>query len=124
MRTQDIIRQDMQRHGMGEMAEKFLQGLAAGLKDKSLGILREGETVVVFQASDDNALEFHLYTFDQPLALARALKKFYDYAKNAGVEMLESKTDNLNIVKLAQSAGIPAQAYKLGPIYQVEIEVQ
>ena len=124
MRTQDIIRQDMQRHGMGDMAEKFLQGLAAGLKDKSLGILREGETVVVFQASDDNALEFHIYTFDSPLALSRALKKFYEYAKNAEVSLLESKTDNIDIVKLAQSVGIPAKAYKLGPVYQVEIEVQ
>jgi len=124
MRTQDIIRQDMQRHGMGDMAEKFLQGLAAGLKDKSLGILREGETVVVFQATDENALEFHIYTFDAPLALARALKKFYDYVKAAGVKFLESKTDNIDIVKLAQSAGIPVQAYKLGPVYQVEIEVQ
>jgi len=124
MKTQDIIRQDMQQHGIGNMAEKFLQGLAVGLQKKELGILRESETVVIFKSSGDHALEFHVYTADSPIALTRAFKKFYAYAKNGGVEFLESKTDNINIVKLAQSAGIPVKAYKLGSGYQVEIEVQ
>lgn len=124
MRTQDIIRQDMQKNGMGDIAEKFLRGLAVGLQNKSLGILREGETVVVFRASDENALEFDLYTVDAPLALAKALKKFYEYAKNAGVELLESNADNLEIAKLGKAAGIPMQMYKIGNTYKLEIEVQ
>jgi hypothetical protein len=124
MRTQDIIRQDMQKNGMGEIAEQFLRGLAVGLQNKALGILREGETVVIFRASDENVLEFDLYTVDAPLALARALKKFYEYAKNAGVKLLESNADNLEIAKLGKAAGIPMQMYKIGNTYKLEIEVQ
>ena len=124
MRTQDIIRQDMQKNGMGEIAEQFLRGLAVGLQNKALGILREGETVVIFRASDENALEFDLYTVDEPLALAKALKKFYEYAKNAGVKLLESNADNLEIAKLGKAAGIPMQMYKIGNTYKLEIEVQ
>ena len=124
MRTQDIIRQDMQKNGMGEIAEQFLRGLAVGLQNKALGILREGETVVIFRAADENVLEFDLYTVDAPLALARALKKFYEYAKNAGVKLLESNADNLEIAKLGKAAGIPMQMYKIGNTYKLEIEVQ
>ena len=86
--------------------------------------MRESETVIIFKYLDEESVEFHIFTVDQPMALANAMSKMYEAFRSSKIKYGESTTDNPAIIKLAQRVGIPIQAHKLGDRYQVEIEVQ
>lgn len=124
MQATDIIRQSMEKEGLGEKVNGFLNNLAAGIKEKSIGLLQENDTVLLFRGSGDKTVEFHILTADAPPQMKDALAKFYQHFKSAGIEYAESSTKTPAMIRIAQQAGIPIQAHKIGDHYKIEIEVQ
>ena len=114
----------MEREGQGEIIDRFLVGLAKGIKEKSLGLLKENDTVLIFKSVDEKTLEVHVLSADSPPQMKDALAKFYQHFKSAGIEYAESSTKTPAMIRIAQQAGIPIQAHKIGDHYKIEIEVQ
>jgi len=124
MQATDIIRQSMEREGQGEIIDKFLVGLANGIKEKSLGLLKENDTVLIFKSVDEKTLEVHVLSADSPPQMKDALAKFYQHFKSAGIEQLESYTQTPAMIRILQQAGIPVQFEKQGSRYKIEVEVR
>jgi len=124
MQATDIIRQSMEREGQGEIIDRFLVGLANGIKEKSLGLLKENDTVLIFKSVDEKTLEVHVLSADSPPQMKDALAKFYQHFKSAGIEQLESYTQTPAMIRILQQAGIPVQFEKQGSRYKIEVEVR
>ena len=125
MNTSEIIKSTCRSWGYDEQkANAFVIALSDFVKSGEVTLMRESETVIIFKYLDEESVEFHIFTVDQPMALANAMSKMYEAFKSSNIKYGESTTDNPAIIKLAQRVGIPIQAHKLGDRYQVEIEVQ
>ena len=114
----------MEREGQGEIIDRFLVGLANGIKEKSLGLLKENDTVLIFKSVDEKTLEVHVLSADSPPQMKDALAKFYQHFKSAGIERLESYTQTPAMIRILQQAGIPVQFEKQGSRYKIEVEVR
>lgn len=115
--TSDIIRQDLERGGFTKEEEKFLAGLQSLVKQKQAIILRYGKTVFVGLKQGEGTLEVHMYTLDNPRAVASAIEQGIKDIPQAGVNKLVGETDNFKLISMMQSMKLPVEVDKKGKLF-------
>lgn len=118
----DIIRKDLERGGFTKEEDKFLQGLAALIKQEKAVVVRHKNTVFVGLRKKPGVLEVHMYTLDPLSVLPEAMKIAFDAVKKAGVKQLESETTNPRLIKMLQTLG-PVKTTKKGKKIAWTLEV-
>lgn len=122
--TSDIIRQDLERGGFTKEEERFLAGLQSLVKQKKAIILRYGKTVFVGLQKGKGTLEVHMYTLDNPNAIATAISQGIKDIPQAGVNKLIGETDNFKLIKMMQSMKLPVKVDKKGKNFAWSLEIK
>lgn len=122
--TSDIIRQDLERGGFTKEEEKFLAGLQSLVKQKKAIILRYGKTVFVGLQQGQGTLEVHMYTVDNPRAIASAIEQGIKDIPQAGVNKLVGETDNFKLISMMQSMKLPVEVDKKGKMFAWTLELK
>lgn len=122
--TSDIIRQDLERGGFTKEEERFLAGLQSLVKQKQAIILRYGKTVFVGLKQGEGVLEVHMYTLDNPRAVATAIEQGIQDIPQAGVNKLVGETDNFKLIKMMQSMNLPVEVDKNGKNFTWSLEIK
>lgn len=124
VRTSDIIRQDLARGGFTKEEEKFLAGLQSLVADKKAIILRYGNTVFVGLQKGKGVLEVHMYTIDNPRAIATAIQQGIKDIPQAGVNKLVGETDNFKLISMMQGMKLPVEVDKKGKMFAWTLELK
>jgi hypothetical protein len=119
----EIIKKDLARGGFTKEEEKFLQGLASLIKQNKAVVVRHKNTVFVGVRTATNELEVHMYTLDNQIVMAEAMKIAFDTVKKAGVKKLKSETDNPKIITLLKTLGAPLDVKKKGKKYAWTMDI-
>lgn len=122
--TSDIIRQDLERGGFTKEEEQFLAGLQSLVKQKKAIILRYGKTVFVGLQQGKGTLEVHMYTLDNPRAIATAIQQGIKDIPQAGVNKLVGETDNFKLISMMQNMKLPVEVDKKGKMFAWTLELK
>ena len=110
MSVQDIIKADLDREGKADNFPKVYQALANMLATNKTRMMRAGNTLFPYTMIQPGVVEFHVINGDSPKNLGKNLKEFYDAMLKANFKMGVSTTENPQILKLAESVGIPVES--------------
>lgn len=122
--TTDIIRQDLERGGFTKEEAKFLKGLKILIEQNRAIVVRHNNTVFVGIRTKPGTLEVHMYTIDTPNMLAGAIKVGIDTVRKAGVNKLESETENFKIIRMLERMGLPVEVDKKGKKFAWSMEIK
>jgi len=88
--------------------------MQSALKTPQFRIMRSGNTLLFYKiVTPKDTVEFDILTADSPKELLNSLKDLMEAMKKAGFKRGIAKTENTNLVNIANSAGIPVQV-KMG----------
>jgi hypothetical protein len=91
-------------------AKKVLAAIAAIIKSGSGIMLQKNNSLAVFIGLGDDAVEVHLYTVDSAMALASALKYFYEKMVESHIKRVYAiEPAEKNLIGLLKSVGINVQ---------------
>lgn len=132
MSVQDIIKHDLEQSGSDIPFEKVYYALYQMIQSGRTRIMRSGNTLFAYNILEPGVAEFHVINADAPKNLLKNVKEFYEAMKKANFKRGISTTENPQIVKLAQTAGIPITAKQsqrfdgkqMVPTIEVTVEIQ
>ena len=131
--TQQIVKESLRRSGEEDQFGDIYGRMQSALQSPQFRIMRSGNTLLFYKiVKPKDTVEFDIMTADSPRELPNSLKDLMEAMKKAGFKRGIAKTENTNLVNLANSAGIPVQV-KIGermqgdqmmPTQMVEVGLQ
>jgi len=123
----DILRQDVEQTG-GDF-DSVYETLSEGIESGKMRIMRSGNTLFIYTILQPGIAEVHLSTMDEPNKLVKSVKDFYQAMKVANFKTLVSTTDNSQIARVLNAAGLPLRVQQIPGAqgqaeYQLTIEVK
>lgn len=108
MKPSEIILQD--KNSIRDGADKVLTSISKIIKQKAGLLLQQGDSVLLLVNLGEGAVELHLYTVDQPMKLARALKYFIEKIKASDLKRVYGTVEfNAPVLKMLRDFGIDVQ---------------
>jgi hypothetical protein len=120
MKASEIIKADAFKRKIDP--NKALRSVSALVKDKSAVLMQESDSVLLVRKVNPTAAEIHLFTEDNPRALAKAVIGFVKKGKALGIKTVYGKADNEGIVGLMKRVGLNVQASDL-PQYNWKAQI-
>ena len=108
--VQEILQQDTERAG-GNFPQTY-SALQRHVADKTIRILRAGNTLLLVSLSRNGMANVHIATIDSPRELVANVKQFYKTMTEAGFTKFRSTVTNPLITKVLDQAGIPYRVMK------------
>ena len=107
MTPAEIITADCQRQNVDP--QKVLSVIAQFVQNKTGQILHVGNSVLFVRMLSDKNAELHIFTQDSPIAIAKAVPKFWNALKRIGIARVYGKADNQEILQLLSKLGADIQ---------------
>lgn len=111
MSVQDIIKADVERAG-GDFPRAYI-ALSQKMRQEKTRILREGNSLLIYNILSPGVAEVHLASTDGPKELMKAVKSFYESMKKLGFKQAKTSSNNPQIPKLLSSAGVPVRVAQM-----------
>jgi hypothetical protein len=108
--VQEIFQQDTERAG-GNFSQSYA-AIQRHVADKTMRILRAGNTLLLVSLSRNGVANVHIATIDGPRELVANVKKLYESMKAAGFTKARSTVTNPLITRVLDQAGIPYRVMK------------
>jgi len=107
MTPSEIITADAQQRGIDP--QQVLGAIAQLIQNETGKILHTGNTVLFIRLLSPEIGELHLFTEDSPVAIAKAVPKFWNSLKQMGIARVYGKADNQEILQLLNKLGADIQ---------------
>jgi hypothetical protein len=108
MTPSEIITADCKKHNIDP--QKVLGVIAQFLQNETGHIFQVGNTVLFVRMISDENAELHIFTQDSPIAIAKAVPKFWNALKQMQIKKVYGNADNQEILQLLQKLGANVQA--------------
>ena len=108
MTPAEIITADCERHNVDP--QKVMGVIAHFVQNKTGKILHSGNSVLFVRMISDENAELHIFTQDSPIAIAKAVPKFWNALKQMQIKKVYGNADNQEILQLLQKLGANVQA--------------
>jgi predicted rRNA methylase YqxC with S4 and FtsJ domains len=123
----DILRNDAKQRGVD--FNNLHAMLKSDIKRGKTRIMRSGNTLLIYDIVQPSVAELHISTMDSPEKLVVAVKDLFEAMKKSGYKKGVSVTDNSQIARVLNAAGIPVAVQQLPgkdgkAEYQLTIQVQ
>ena len=107
MKPSEIITADANQRGIDPNA--VMQRISQMMKDENAKLMQSGNSVLLLEDIGDKNVALHLFTQDQPLALAKAVVTFMQEIRSMDLNAVYGNADNQQIIQLLVSVGVPVQ---------------
>jgi hypothetical protein len=108
MKPSEIILNDKEAIKAG--AQKVLKAIGELVQQKAAVLLQDGNSVLVLVSLGNGEVELHLYTVDQPLAVARSVKTFIQKIRNSDLKAVYGTAPmDSPVVKMLEMQGVDVQ---------------
>jgi hypothetical protein len=104
MTSDEIILQDAEMAGVN--GQQLLQGIKKQLASGEATALRSGNSVLILQRIGEGQAELHLFTADNGVGVAKAVKDFIEKIRKSDIKTVYGKADNEQILKLLGMFGV------------------
>jgi predicted double-glycine peptidase len=123
----DILRNDAKQRGVN--FNNLHAMLKSDIKRGKTRIMRSGNTLLIYDIVQPGSAELHISTMDSPEKLVVAVKDLFEAMKKSGYKKGVAVTDNSQIARVLNVAGIPVAVQQLPgkdgkAEYQLTIQVQ
>jgi hypothetical protein len=98
MTPTEIISADIKKDGDDPLPA--LQSIAKGIKEKSVILLQENNSVLMMTRIGKNKIELHLFTLDSPIRLAKALIQFIKKIRASDIKFVYGKDEPKQTLEL------------------------
>lgn len=120
MTADEIIAQSAQEAGTNP--KMLVRGIKRALAGDDAIALRSGNSVLILKRIDEGKAALHLFTADNGIGVARAVKDFIDKVRRSDIREVYGNAENQQILKLLQMLGVEIQESDL-PEYNWKAEV-
>jgi len=105
MKPSEIILNDKESVKAG--SQKVLKAVGELVKNGAATLLQDGNSVLVLINLGEGDVELHLYTVDQPLQVARAVKTFIQKIRNSDIKAVYGTAPmDSPVVKMLEIQGV------------------
>lgn len=104
MTGDEIILQNAQEAGVD--GQQLLQGMKKLLASGEAIALRSGNSVLILKRIDEGKAVLHLFTADNGIGVARAVKDFIDKIRQSDIKEVYGQADNPEILRLLKMLGV------------------
>jgi hypothetical protein len=108
--VQEILQRDTEQ--AGNNFPQLFSAIQRHVADKTMRILRSGDTLLLVSVGPNNVANVHIATIDSPRSLVENVKKLYEAMKALGFTKARSTVTNPLITRVLDQAGIPYRALK------------
>ena len=107
MKASEIIAADAEQRGLDPNA--ILTRVSQMIQNENAKLMQSGNSVLLLEDIGDKNVALHLFTKDQPLALAKAVVVFMQEIKGMDLNAVYGQADNQQIIELLTKVGVPVQ---------------
>ena len=119
--SEDIIREYFKTRQPNVNVDVVLQVISDLVKRPDFRLFRAGDTMFLIRNYGSGKIEFHMANVEPPVKLVKNAKEFYEAMKKAGFKEAVTKTDNYDMIRIAEMAGIPSQVSNNGRYYTMNV---
>lgn len=120
MNADEIILQDAQEAGVN--GQQLLAGIKQELSSGQSIAMRSGNSVLILRRMGEGKACLHLFTADNGVGVARAVKDFIDKIRKSDIKEVYGQADNPEILRLLQMLGVKIEPSDV-PEYNWRAEV-
>lgn len=102
-----ILEIDAKRNSQGKDAHELQKLIDDGIKNQDVKLVREGDTLIVYEKIGDSHAEFHCFNADTAENLVKNVSNFYNVLRKEGFKTAETDYNNPKINDLIVRTTLP-----------------